>query len=62
MDLITSFGAAVQRIGADPAIRVVLLRGKGPDFRHGGDFTSWLWVRAALRAPIARSIGLAIPA
>ncbi len=42
MELMASFTAAVQRISTDPAIRVVLLRGEGPDFCWGGDFMTWL--------------------
>lgn len=35
-----SFGAAVDRAGADPEVRVVLLTGDGPRFCAGGDVAS----------------------
>ena len=47
--LIDQLGAALEALGRDPAIRVVVLRGQGPHFQAGADL-NWLRKLAAASA------------
>lgn len=52
-DMIAELSAAAERLGADPAVRVVVLRGEGPSFCAGGDLS---WMRAQMAADRATRI------
>jgi methylglutaconyl-CoA hydratase len=54
--LIAALTAAAARIGADPAVRAVILAGEGPSFCAGGDLA---WMRAQADADRAGRIAAA---
>ena len=52
MTLIGDLTAACERVADDPAVRVVVLAGRGPHFSAGADLN---WMRAAADAPPGRN-------
>lgn len=49
-EMLDALTAAARRLGADPAVRVVVLAGAGASFCAGGDLD---WMRAQFKAPAA---------